>query len=114
MAAVLQAARLGYVGRLALQPPESGDGFERVDTEACTPDNLGLALDALEADTVLVEALGADLVAQHLAVKRTEWSALQRRHRLGAARVPAVPVGGRAASPSSHRSEARCRPSKTA
>ena len=38
-----------------------------------TPPTLGDALDALEADTELVEAIGADLVAQHVAVKRTEW-----------------------------------------
>ena len=31
------------------------------------------ALDALEADEELVDAVGAELVAQHLAVKRTEW-----------------------------------------
>lgn len=74
MAAVLQAARLGYEAKLPLQAPEGGDGFEKVDTEICTPDNLGQALDALEADTELVEAIGADLVAQHVAVKRTEWA----------------------------------------
>ena len=38
-----------------------------------TPSNLGEALDELESDTALVEAIGAELVAQHLAVKRTEW-----------------------------------------
>ena len=31
------------------------------------------ALDELEADLALVDAVGADLVAQHVAVKRAEW-----------------------------------------
>jgi glutamine synthetase len=34
---------------------------------------LSAALDALEADAELVEAIGSELVAQHVAVKRTEW-----------------------------------------
>ena len=37
------------------------------------PASLGDALDALEGDVELVEAVGAQLVAQHLAVKRAEW-----------------------------------------
>jgi glutamine synthetase len=37
------------------------------------PATLAEALDVLEADHELVAALGADLVAQHVAVKRTEW-----------------------------------------
>ena len=72
-AAVLQAARLGFVGRLEAPEPEHGDGFERVDTTRHTPHDLGAALDAFEADTALTEALGSMLAAQHLAVKRTEW-----------------------------------------
>ena len=39
------------------------------------------ALDELEADTALVEAVGAELVAQHLAVKRTEWQRFTRGRR---------------------------------
>jgi glutamine synthetase len=73
IAAVLQAARLGYEARLEVQPAETGDGLERVDVTVATPDNLGEALAELEADTALTEAVGADLVAQHLAVKRAEW-----------------------------------------
>ena len=37
------------------------------------PPSLAAALDELEADRELVTAVGADLVAQHVAVKRTEW-----------------------------------------
>jgi len=36
------------------------------------PANLGAALDALEADTVLTERLGAQLVATFVAMKRFE------------------------------------------
>jgi glutamine synthetase len=74
MAAVLQAARLGVVHQLELGPPEGGNGLDTIEATVSTPDNLGAALDALEADTELCEALGADLIAQHLAVKRTEWT----------------------------------------
>ena len=75
VAAVLQAARLGVVSGLDPGPPESGDGFERVDTGLCCPADLGEALVALEADGALCEAVGKELVDQHLAVKRSEWDA---------------------------------------
>lgn len=73
MAAVLQAARLGHVDGLALQPAETGDGFETVDTDVACPASLGDALDALVADQALADAVGAELVSQHVSVKRTEW-----------------------------------------
>lgn len=75
VAAVLQAARLGVVDELELGPPETGDGFEHVDATVGCPTNLGAALDALEADGALCDAVGKELVQQHLAVKRTEWDA---------------------------------------
>jgi glutamine synthetase len=37
------------------------------------PPSLAAALDALEADVELVEAVGSQIVAQHIAVKRAEW-----------------------------------------
>lgn len=37
------------------------------------PQNLGEAVDALEADTVLTEALGKDLMAEFVSLKRDEW-----------------------------------------
>lgn len=59
-----------------LTPPEPvvGDGYRLDDAHAGTklPADLGAALDALEADTLLVDALGADLVATFLAMKRFE------------------------------------------
>lgn len=71
-AAVLQAARLGMVNNHALPPAETGDCFETKDATVGVPDNLGAALEALEADAALVEAVGELLVANHVAVKREE------------------------------------------
>jgi glutamine synthetase len=73
MAAVLQAARLGHVNHLDLGRPEGGNGLDTIEATVGVPPSLGAALDALEADGELVAALGAELVAQHLAVKRTEF-----------------------------------------
>ncbi|HUD69302.1 MAG TPA: glutamine synthetase family protein [Acidimicrobiales bacterium] len=73
LAAVLQASRLGAAAKSDPGPPEGGNGLDVVEATVGTPANLGAALDELEADTALVEAIGSDLVAQHLAVKRTEW-----------------------------------------
>jgi glutamine synthetase len=73
MAAVLQAARLGVVNELALGPAESGNGLDTIDATVGVPPSLAAALDALEADVELVEAVGSQIVAQHIAVKRAEW-----------------------------------------
>jgi glutamine synthetase len=73
MAAVLQAARLGHVNGLELGPAEGGNGLDTIEATIGVPPSLGAALDVLEADTDLVAALGADLVSQHVSVKRTEW-----------------------------------------
>ena len=73
LAAVLQASLLGVEGGFDPGPPEGGNGLDVVEATVGTPPNLGEALDALELDTALVDAVGAELVAQHLAVKRTEW-----------------------------------------
>ena len=73
VAAVLQAARLGLVDEPVLPPAETGDGWESVNTDVHVPADLGAALDALEADGALCEALGKELVLQQVAIKRTEW-----------------------------------------
>ena len=73
LAALLQAARLGVVDQLELGPAESGNGLDTIDATVGVPPNLEAALDALEADTALVAAVGPMLVAQHVAVKRSEW-----------------------------------------
>lgn len=77
LAAVLQAARLGHVNQLPLGPAESGNGLDTIDATVGVPPTLSAALDALEADDELVTALGAELVAQHLSVKRAEWERFQ-------------------------------------
>ncbi len=73
VAAVLQAARLGLASEVDPGKPEGGNGFDTIDATVGVPATLAEALDVLESDRELVEALGADLVAQHLAVKRAEW-----------------------------------------
>ena len=64
VATVLQAARLGFVNNYDLPPRETGDCFERSDATVGAPDNLSEAMDALEADQPLREAVG-DMLAQH-------------------------------------------------
>lgn len=73
MAAVLQAMRLGVVEKLELGPAESGNGLDTIDATVGVPHGLSAALDALESDDALIEAIGRDIVAQHVAVKRAEW-----------------------------------------
>ena len=72
-AALLQAVLLGANGQVSPPPCEEGDGLETANTVRCAPENLSLALDALEADQVLVEAVGSELVANFVAMKREEW-----------------------------------------
>lgn len=72
-ATALHAARLGVEQGYALPAAETGDGLETVDTDVCVPENLGAALDVLEADGALVSALGERLVANFIAIKRKEW-----------------------------------------
>ena len=104
-AAVLQAARLGVVEMQSAPEPETGDGIESVNTDVRVAEHLGDALDDLEADGALVEAVGPRVVANLVAVKRAEWAELLRVasrlggsarsvHRLGTRLVPAVPLTG--------------------
>jgi glutamine synthetase len=72
-AAVLQAARLGVTGSLTAPAPEEQDCLEHQSTDQHVPDNLGSALDALEADQPLVDAIGKDITALFLSIKRSEW-----------------------------------------
>jgi glutamine synthetase len=84
VAAVLHAARLGVVDGLPLPPMETGDGLTGQDATEGVPASLGDALDALEADTALVQAVGADLVANHIFMKRDEIQKTAGRDALGA------------------------------
>ena len=51
---------------------ELNDGLETTNTERHAPHSLPEALDALEADHALITALGADLIANYVAIKRQE------------------------------------------
>jgi glutamine synthetase len=72
VAAVLQAARLGVVN--SAEPPEvyTGDGFEDGGGAARSATSLSTALDDLEADKELAEALGDHITANFVANKRHE------------------------------------------
>lgn len=73
VAAVLQAARLGLVNEMPLPAPETGDGMDSINTERRCAPNLGEALNALQSDGELVAAVGPDLVANFVGIKRLEW-----------------------------------------
>jgi glutamine synthetase len=77
-AALLQAYQLGIVGELDPPPPEEGDGLEKGNTERCCPENLSMALDALEADMNLVAVVGPAIVSHFVAMKRVEWARFSR------------------------------------
>ena len=77
-AALLRAMLSGLTGDAPLPAPETGDGLETANTERCCPENLSLALDALEADATLVTALGPALVEHFVALKRDEWRRFSR------------------------------------
>jgi glutamine synthetase len=74
------AAMLDGVDRHRVPPvPVDEDVYEWPESHfaergvATLPQTLGQALDALAADDVLAEALGADYVAEFLELKRSEW-----------------------------------------
>jgi glutamine synthetase len=71
-AAMLNAALLGVVDGIDCGDPQVGDGDSEPNTDRHTPHTLGDALAALEADTVLCEAFGPDLVRCFLAIRRHE------------------------------------------
>ena len=73
VAAVLQAARLGYVNKYHLPPAETKDCLENHDATIGVAEDLGKAIDALEADTELVNAVGPDLVGNLAFIKRYEF-----------------------------------------
>lgn len=72
VAAVLQAARLGYEGRYDLPAPETGDCFTGQDASEGTAGSLAEALDDLQTDTALCAAVGEALCAHHIHMKRVE------------------------------------------
>ena len=72
VAAVLQAARLGVAGGYELPAMETGDCFDKMDAKVSVAADLGRAMDDLAADGDLVAAVGAELVANHVFMKRKE------------------------------------------
>ena len=78
-AVMLNAALLGAVDGAECGLPQLGDADAAPNTHRHTPHTLAEALDAFEADTVLCEALGADLVRAYLALRRDDlarWTAM--------------------------------------
>ena len=71
-AAVLQAAKLGVENDHPLPAPETGDGFENVNTTIGVGADLAEALNDLEADTLFASAIGHTLVENHIFIKRAE------------------------------------------
>ena len=57
---------------------ETGDSLETANTERCCPENLSLALDALEADEALCDAVGREVTGHFVAMKRAEWARYAR------------------------------------
>jgi glutamine synthetase len=72
-AVVLQSALLGVKHDLTPPPAETKDCLESTDATSHCPDSLRLALDALEQDTELVDAVGRGLVEHFVVIKRAEW-----------------------------------------
>ncbi|TNF59800.1 MAG: glutamine synthetase [Rhodobacteraceae bacterium] len=72
VAAVLQAALLGVENGYALPPMETGDGFDRMDATEGVANDLAGAVADLAQDRALAEAVGAELVANHVYMKEKE------------------------------------------
>ncbi|MFC6688201.1 type I glutamate--ammonia ligase [Jhaorihella thermophila] len=72
VAAVLHAARLGVENGHPLPPMETGDGFERTDAREGAAVDLKGAVADLERDTELAQAVGEELVANHVFMKKKE------------------------------------------
>ena len=71
-AVMLNAALLGVVDGRDCGAPQIGDGDTEPNTDRHTPHDLGAALAALEADTVLCDAMGPDLVKAFLTIRKDE------------------------------------------
>lgn len=78
IAATLTAGLLGYEKGYPLPEEETLDCIENASTDVVVPASLKEALDALEADTDLVEAFNPAFVDGFVTVKRDEWDRYQR------------------------------------
>ncbi len=70
--AVLQAAKLGVEHKYALPAAEDLDAIKDTRARVHVPAGLTKALNALEKDRVLYEAIGSGLCEAHLHMKRDE------------------------------------------
>ncbi len=75
--AVLQAAKLGVTGKLPLQAAEDLDGIEHVRAKRHVPAGLDKALNALDRDAALRNAVGALYCDALLFLKRDEFQRLK-------------------------------------
>ena len=71
-AAMLNAALLGAVDGRDCGAPQIGDSDSAPNTDRHTPHDLAAALAALDADAVLCEAMGPELVKAFLTIRRDE------------------------------------------
>lgn len=71
-AVMLNAALLGVVDGLDCGTPQEGDGDTEPNTDRHTPHTLPEAIVAYESDSVLCEAMGADITRAYLAIRRDE------------------------------------------
>lgn len=69
-AGMLQAALLGVESDTDCGDPQVGNADAAPNTDRHTPHTLGEALDALEADTELTEAIGSELVSAYITLRR--------------------------------------------
>jgi glutamine synthetase len=72
IAVLLQAGLHGLREKIDPPAPVSGDAYRAEDGGDLLPQSLEEALDALEADELLAEAIGPEIVAPFLAMKRFE------------------------------------------
>ena len=71
-AAILQAARLGFIHQYPLPAAESKNCITECDATEGVGENLADSLRDLAADEKLTSAIGAELVANHIALKKQE------------------------------------------
>src|SRR4029079_6929791 len=81
-AVMLNAALLGVVDGRDCGDPQIGDGDTAPNTDRHTPHDLERALEALEADSVLFEAMGTDLVTAFTTIRRDEVDKWRTAHRV--------------------------------
>ena len=79
VATVLQAAMLGVRAGLPLPKAEDLDGLENIRATRHAPASLTRALDALEKNRLLTDAIGSLLIEAHLVMKRDEVKRLAGR-----------------------------------